>query len=556
MFLFQEKNKEKEKLFTTKDDLIKKGKWLTYEERKTKRKAIETLNEIYIHLEHKNLSKDLLPPNLLNLFETTFNGNIDYLESKLKALDKEYSDILIAMAPISLSAYHEYMHPKEFPAAHHMEICKQLERLERREIRVLLISSFPGSAKSTYAARSFVQWYMGKHPTEKIMFGAHTFRFANEEFSKVNRDVIASDRYKHVFPDVDLSKKSRSGPQWRTNKNGTYFLRTPTSQTSGMRANVIILDDVLGGMETALSKVTRDKVNNWFSADVLPRGFEERILVLIMTRWHSEDIMGVVERMLLNGELNEPYEIINISAEGGPDNPFADEGHYVWEEFYGKKHFETNKATIIKTKGLGVWNATYLGKPMDMEGGVINHEDLIFYDNIPEEGDIVISVDTAEKAKITSNRTAISVIKQCLVDGLKKHYLLDLVVGRIKMMDTVQEIKRLERKWKPSTILIEDVNAGAQIIENYRGDFLTPVYDMKVQGKGTKEFNVDTYLVPAIKNKLFLLPEKASWLSDVLYELIAFPNGDTDDIVDSISQYLRYRNASVSVRVRDLYISG
>ena len=518
------------------DELKAKGLWFdSWEEREKERKKIDFLRNLYLKTKEEHFSEDMLTEDERSFLQAF--PNID-LRATYVAEEEKYFTILRHMAQHDITAYHEYMNPQEIPAKHHRFICNYMQKIESRELKLLLLSMPPGSAKSTYASRSFVQWYMGRNPTHKILSAGYNINFVVQEFSRPNKQAIDSDDYKAIFPDIELDPTYRSSQLWGLLKyKGRYTVRSVGASTSGIRANLIVLDDIIGGADSALSDKEREKAIQWLTADVFPRMLPGAAILMIGTRWHSDDPMGFVERMLheKSEAMPHPFEIINIPVECGPENPICqEEGHFLWEEFYGREHFINIKTTMNPL----LWSATYLGKPIDNVGEYLKYEDIQQYDKLPEgQGIVTLSVDTAQKSTLGANRTAIVAVKRFENDV---HYIVDAWAGQKPMHEIITVIGNMAKAHGASRILIEDAAMGTQIIENYSHSFPCPVIPIKPQNKGTKEFNFETYALPWILSNKLVFPKSALWLPDLVEEILAFPHGKYDDFVDALSQYCRY----------------
>jgi predicted phage terminase large subunit-like protein len=511
------------------EELKEKGEWFdTYEEQVSKRNL---MNDIVRLNETIALGKPLSEKQLI------LRESLGMSPEKAQAIaEDKYFTILSRMAKHNLAAYHEFINPQEVPAAHHRYVCDRLEALERREIRMLILSLPPGSAKSSYASRSFIQWYLGRNPHHKILSGGYNMRFVENEFSKPNRAVLTSPEYRQVFPDVEIDPSFRGASLWAiANFGGRYNVRAVGAGTSGIRADLIVLDDIIAGAKVAQSPTELANANNWVTGDVLPRRLPNAVILIIGTRWHSDDPLGFLEKMVEESPelMPEPAEIINISAMGGPDNPFAEEGHWLWEEFYGKKHYITQKATMEP----GIWSATYLGIPLDQQGFYIKEEEIKRYDELPKgEMKVTLSIDTAQKSTENANRTAIVAFAKDTKTNV--HYVIDAWAGRESLLLLIDRIGKMVQKHGASSIYIEDAAMGSQILENYAQAFPCPLIAIIPQQKGTKQFNFDTFLVPMLQAGTIQFPRNKDWVADIINEIVAFP-GILDDYCDAASQYAR-----------------
>ncbi len=518
---------------TSIDELKAQGLWFdTWAERAKERAKVMFLHDLYTQIQEGRTTHDLKPieqqflnnhPNI-NLFQT-FSSEED-----------RYFRVLAAMAQHDITAYHEYINPTEVPAEHHRYMCNKMQDLESRKTKIILLSLPPGSAKSSYASKSFVQWYMGRNPTHKVLAGGYGMNFVCREFSIPNRETLKTADYLTIFPDISIDTSFRSSDLWALDGfGGRYTVRSVGANTSGIRANLIVLDDIVGGAESALSPKERRRAIQWLTADVFPRVLPGAVVLLIGTRWMSEDPMGYVEKMLIEhpDTMPSPYEIVNISAEGSEDHQFVKPGHWLWEEFYGAQHYINIKTTLTPA----LWSATYLGVPMDELGDYVEHGDFKYYDKLPKgDATVTITVDAAQKSTTGSNRTAIVAVARYKD---KTSYVLEATAVQKPLFEIVSIIGKMAKTHGAHVILVEDAAMGSQIIENYSKAFICPVKPVSAQNKGSKAFNVESYLLPAIQSGSLIFPKKASWLADIVNEIVAFPNGKYDDYPDALSQYVR-----------------
>jgi predicted phage terminase large subunit-like protein len=444
------------------------------------------------------------------------------------------------MAQHDLGAYHEYMNPEQFPAHHHRWLCDKLMCLESGASRTMFLSMPPGTAKSTYASRSFTQWCMGRNPNWAVLAAGYSQKFSDNEFSKPNRDVIASARYRTVFPDIALSETDQAADVWKLEDfKGRYYSKGAGAGAAGIRANLTNIDDPIGSIEIARSPTHRDKLFKWVTVDILPRRLPNNRFLLTATRWHSEDPTGRLQTLYESNieALIGPVEIINVPAMAKEDDPIGrPPGQWIWPEFYNAQHFETMRLTMNP----GEWSALYEGEPLDAKGEFIEESAFKTYKTYPRNpGEIartVISVDTAQKATQRSNYTAITIYRL----GVDKiHYMVHAQRLKAKMDDVIPLLTRLATNWSANYILIEDAGFGSQILQNYQGKMACPLVEFSPHSKSSKEFQFEN-AVPYINSGLVLFPEEAPWRAEFINELVAFPDGSNDDYVDSFSQYVTH----------------
>lgn len=492
---------------------------------------------------------------------------LDRVYAKLEELTNGYHEELRKAAPYSLSCFVEYMTPDEPPALHHEYFCSVLEAIMRREKLRVCLSCPPGHAKTKFWSRYFPAFYLGNNPNHRFLQGGHSQAFAENEFGKYVRDILMDPRYATVFPDVTLNKKSgMAAGSWRiAGKRGAYVAKGVGQAIAGFRGHIGGIDDPFGSREDAQSQAIREKTGKWLFTDFRTRLLPNSPLYIVATRWHPDDLIGRVEQMSrLNRGLK--WEIINLPAiieteeEMAMDPMGRGMGEPLWGEYYTLPELQELKSTLPA----GDWQALYKGQPRDAEGNVVKGGWFRRYDRLPTNGVILndagteqfterrvrritLSVDCANKATSRSNYTVITV---WLEDMQHNHYLADVVRRKIEFTEIATEINRLAANWGASLALIEDAGAGTQLIQQYGGKLAVPLIPISTNTK-SKEFRFDG-VTPMIEAGEVWLPKSSPWLADYEEELLAFPNGSSDDQVDSTSQYLAWARRRAAYGTRKL----
>lgn len=458
------------------------------------------------------------------------------IQSMVEMMEKEFRERLRTASYDDLTAYAEFINPEEYPAPHHIYMCDRLMAAERGDLMRVAISFPPGAAKSTYCSRLFPSWYLGRNSRKKFIQAGHTQNFVESEFGKKTRDIIQLPEYREVFPEVMVSSDSRSAGRWNLNNpRGGYICKGVGQAIAGFRGNISVVDDPIGSREDAESPTVRDKVFNWFSADLTTRLLPYSPLFIVATRWHSDDLIGRIEDMTKE-ERGIPYEIINIPAlcEEENDPLGRAPGDHLWPEFYPISHYLALKSTLPARD----WNSLYQGEPMDTTGGSVSDSWFKRYSGDPRKDNevrrIVVSVDTASKAKERNDFTAI-LVWAAMSNGT--HYLLDVLRKKMEFTQMQEAIEKTAKRWEANVILVEDKGSGTQYIQTRQGKAPAPIIPIPVNNADSKEFRFDA-VTPMFEAGRVYLPDRAIWLPDYEKELLAFPMGKYDDQVDATSQYL------------------
>lgn len=527
--------------------------FLTIDERKKFRRLLKDVKDLVERLEDA-LHKQLPIPGDITLRAQKMDISLepgtmlDAFHEIQEDTRATYRTMLLGNAVRSYSCFCEYIEPDEPPAAHHELMVQYLEALERREILRWLLSMPPGHAKTTYGSHRFPAWYMGRNPTHRYLQSGHSQKFCELELGKIVKNIVDSDEYRDVFPHVRLSRSSMANDAWALDNNkGRYLTRAVDQGISGFRAHIACVDDPFASRADAESPTTRNKVYNWFKADLLNRLLPRAVLMGIMTRWHPDDLFGRLEKMMKEG--GEHWEILNMPAfcEDEEKDPLGRRlGEPLWGEFYTVQELMTRKENMPPRD----WNSLFRGRPTNDGGNVVNMDEMQRYTQLPRDlldaqGNVIkrkikrktLSVDTASKP---GERNDFTVCQVWIETVDEKHYLADVKRARVEFNDMVTMINKAATAWNVHAILVEDKGSGTQYIQ-YMKDKIAPapIIPIAVGSQQSKEFRFDG-VSPMFYSGQVLLPVNAPWLPEYEDEVESFPNGAHDDNVDATSQYLAW----------------
>lgn len=189
--------------------------------------------------------------------------------------------------------------PKEFAekislgrwkSAKHLDLINDiLIDLEKRKINKLIINMPPRHGKSEFITKYFSAWYLLKNPTHKIMLIAYSDSLA-KDFSIGVRDAVIE-----AIQDskVKIDPKMRSSGNFRILPDGgSVFAAGAGGSLTGKGANLMIIDDPIKNASEANSTNAREKLWEWFLSTAFTRLEPDAILIIVMTRWHKDDLIG------------------------------------------------------------------------------------------------------------------------------------------------------------------------------------------------------------------------------------------------------------------------
>jgi predicted phage terminase large subunit-like protein len=259
---------------------------------------------------------------------------------------------------------------EQTPAPHHRKLMASLDALSRGEIDRLMVLMPPGSAKSTYVSVLFPAWYLGRHPRAALIMACHTDSLASH-FGRRTRALV--QEYGAAL-DYRLAVDERAANRWRTNLGGEYFGTGIHGPIAGRRADVAIIDDPVKSWAEADSPMCREHAWEWYRADLLPRLKPRGRVVLVMTRWHQDDLGG---RIL---ETEPGWTLLRLPALAVPPDPMGRaEGEALWPAW------EDADALVRKRAAMGerAFAALFQQDPRPPSGGLFMPERIALRDVAP-----------------------------------------------------------------------------------------------------------------------------------------------------------------------------
>ena len=243
-----------------------------------------------------------------------------------------------------------------------VELCNDLQSFyESDEYDALIINEPPRHGKSRTASL-LVEWILGKNQDEKIMTGSYNETLSTM-FSKNVRNGIMETKadpmkpvYSDVFPNVRIKRGDGAMNLWSLEGGYNNYLATsPGGTATGFGASLLVIDDLIKSYEEACNEATKEKHWEWFTNTMLSRLEEGGKIIIIMTRWASDDLAGkALEELPESG-----YKIKHINMKA-----LQDDGTMLCEEVLSRKSFEAKK----KVMGEDVVSANYQQEPIDLKG--------------------------------------------------------------------------------------------------------------------------------------------------------------------------------------------
>jgi len=177
-----------------------------------------------------------------------------------------------------------------WPAKHHKILLDALWRFDRGEIDRLIVLMPPGSAKSTYTSMVYPSFALAQDPSRLLIHASHTTDFVQDWGGKI-REVVESPIYRQIFPDTQVSKKTKGGGEWETTAGGKYLAKGVGATITGRRMAFGLIDDPIEGREDADRPSTRDRLWKWYIDDFRSRKKPGARIAIVETWWHEDDLV-------------------------------------------------------------------------------------------------------------------------------------------------------------------------------------------------------------------------------------------------------------------------
>lgn len=390
----------------------------------------------------------------------------------------------------------------------------------------------PRHGKSELCSKYFPAWFVGTFPDRRVILCSYEAGFAADWGGKA-RDVLLE--HGQAFG-VKVREDRSARDDWGLEgADGGMVTAGVGGAITGRGANLLVIDDPVKNSEEADSEVYREKVWRWWTSTAYTRLEPNGSALLIMTRWHDDDLAGRLLRQDENEPDGDPWEVVNLPAiaeAGEPDALNRKEGEALWPERWGLTHLKAIMARV----GRRVWSALFQQRPQDVEGGYFKRVwfTTVERDRIPRLVEAVRFWDLAATTEAESSDPdwLVGVMMGKGVDGV--HYVLDVIrerVGEKEVQNLIQATAEMDGVKVKVRIEREGAASGKIIAHVFRRAL--EMFDVRVEGvaKASKLVRAGPYNAACERRDVRLL--RATWNADFIHEHVRFPTGTHDDQVDA-----------------------
>jgi predicted phage terminase large subunit-like protein len=414
----------------------------------------------------------------------------------------------------------------------------------------LIISMPPQEGKSTRAAKDFPIWALTQNRDLRIVTASYGQDLANRN-GRAIRDMITRNANLLGFT---IARDNGAVHEWTiAGREGGVLSVGIGAGVTGRAADMLVIDDPIKDRKEADSATFRQNVWDWWTDAASTRLAPGAPVVLILTRWHEDDLAG----RLLNHEDGHLWRVINIPAQSESENdplgrPIGEYMRSARDNGRRRRNWEAIKVRV----GSRTWASLYQGRPAPAEGGILKRdwwreysqpltiptgrtvdvdgEQVPVMTALDSDAELIQSWDMAFKATDHSD----FVVGQVWLRRGANAYLLDQVRGRFDFPETVKQFRRLSAKWPQAVLkIVEDKANGPAVIASLANEIAGIVPE---QPDGSKEARASAVAAVIEAGNVWLpSPDLAPWIGDLIEEAAAFPNGAHDDQVDALTQALK-----------------
>lgn len=427
----------------------------------------------------------------------------------------------------------------------HLDVLDEtLMRVSSGELKRVIVTMPPRHGKSERVSKKFPAWHVGRNPTDEIILASYSIDLSRG-FSRISRDTLTSNH--NVF-EAKVDPANQSAESWGIEGyRGGVTAAGVGGAITGKGAKIAIIDDPVKNAEEANSEVMREKVWDWYQSTLYTRLTPDGRIIVVMTRWHEDDLVGRLlkkerDEIKEGTHVGEKWTVINFPAVAeGDDYLGRKEGEPLWPEF----GFDLKRLVQIKSDvGSYVFNALYQQRPSAAGGTIFKREYFRYFreeliHRIPYlivgskryDKDKCWAFQTVDTANSEKTINDYFVVSTWYVTPEHDLLLYDVYRTHITGPDQKPLLKEMSYRYRPRFQAIEDKTFGTNLIQECKREGMS-IRPIKVdKDKVTRSLVIAArYEVEKVYHR-----EGSPWMTDYEDELLSFPRGKHDDMVDCSS---------------------
>jgi predicted phage terminase large subunit-like protein len=430
------------------------------------------------------------------------------------------------------------------PAAVHDEVAGILTKFVKEELRHsdgrvcrrVIFCMPPRHGKTQLATKNLAAWASGLHPEWDIGIASYSDTMATD-FGADIRSIMGTPQFKQVFPAHKLRRGGTAKDNIQTDKGGRMVAVGRGGALTGRGMCLGLGDDLFKDHEEARSQAVRDAAWNWFTKVFMTRRMGPQLVMLTMTLWHPDDVIGrITDPANPHYDALEAKEwmIIRLPALAEENDPLGRaEGEPLWPERYDTDFLHSQR----RLDPLG-FSALYQQRPTVADGVMFRRENIQRYDpaDLPDN---LRWYCTSDHAVGTKQRNDPSCFLKAGVDPQNNIWLTDIFWKRAPADQAVEAMLAMaggNRRplfwWAERGHISKSIGPFLRKRMLESGTYINMIEVTPVQDKETRAQSIAAWVALG----KVLIPKGPIW-DRMVDEMLAFPNGLHDDAVDALALF-------------------
>ncbi len=443
-------------------------------------------------------------------------------------------------------------HPRYMAGWVHHDICRRLEKFSEdvaagKSPRLMILMP-PRHGKSQIASKLYPAWHLGHYNHHEIIACSYNVSLALD-FSREVRDVVRSERYGILFPGAKINPEAQSAEAWRLLSptgvgSGGYVAAGIGGPINGKGAHVLIIDDPIKNAEEADSPELRKKIWDWYGSTAYTRLAPGGGVLVIQTWWHDDDLAGRLQEAMKGGaaedgheETSDQFEIVKYPAIAVEDEEYRMKGDALHPERYDVRALMKIKNAV----GPRFWAALYQQDPVPDDGAYFTKDMLVKRMegvdwrrmHVYQAWDFAIGDKKTNdwNVGVTIGLDYDDVVHVLEVRRFKTSdagRLVDEVLDMYERYGSSQFVQCVGAEdgpiWRTMDVMLKKRMTERSLYPTF--EVLRPLNDKMARARP---------LQGRMYNKKVTFPAIAPWWEVVEKELLRFPAGKNDDIVDALA---------------------
>lgn len=417
----------------------------------------------------------------------------------------------------------------------HEDICARLQQfgqdvLAGKSPRLMLFMP-PRHGKSLLVSQKFPVWFLANNPAKSVIVTSYSASLSSK-FSRIAITDIKSAQTQRLWNGITMDQRRQTIADWGLTQGGGMRAVGIGGSLTGDGADILIIDDPVKNWEEAVSPLKREKDWDWYQSTAYTRLMPGAGVLLIMTRWHEDDLAG---RLLKASEeeKGEKWQVISYPAIAEEDEPNRQAGEPLHPERYDAEALMRIRTAVGEKK----WTSLFQQQPKNDKGEIVKRADLRYYARLPDKPmEWIQSWDLA----FEGNEKSDFVVGQIWAKDQADCYLVEQIRGQWDFKQTLDEVVKLSARFPQAhKKYVEKAANGSALLSFLQGKIqgLKPVTPV---GNKTQRL----YAVEHIFEGGNVYLPYAPWIGTYVEELVSFPRVKNDDQVDATTQALAKLNIS------------